>query len=362
MKIVFYPIIAGLGLLTAPVYAADYNCPGSYRAIQANGNCQNTSVNVKYKVVQNTREFVRVFYTAFSNYHSKDSYFYTFSKYSPAGNTWSENTWQAEVMQNLPKQCLESYQGANKTIVEKGACPEKPKNCTLPDGSVIEHGQKRMLYTESFSINCPAPVEVACDNGKLSNPGALYPSCRKIALPPKQVEHEPSKPVVTSKQCDFNGQKYAVGQTVTAFEQAVVSEGSTCKSEVRTCLQSGTFSGKNESASCYQVGSIDKPSIETCPEINIPFNCSTGTMSSPNQNRSASGTCISKAYKSYDCRDAVFDFTCTGSLKTIRRDCNCNSTRYEAFGSRECVLKTTGRFLYASYRYGFALCGYSARS
>jgi len=62
-----------------------------------------------------------------------------------------------------------------------------------------------------------------------------------------------------TQSCSFNGQTYASGQSVTAYQAASVAAGQTCQSEQRTCTN-GTLSGTYTAGSCTVT-----PALQTCP-------------------------------------------------------------------------------------------------
>lgn len=143
-----------------------------------------------------------------------------------------------------------SCQGSSRTCnngVLSGAgnyatCNTSGANSCLFNGQTVPHGGSVKAYQNSsvaYGQTCVSQDRI-CNNGDL-NGSYAYASCTQGS----------------AGSCLFNGQTYAHGQSVTAYQSSTVPYGQSCVSQQRTC-NNGTMSGS------YQYGSCNPNSAQAC--------------------------------------------------------------------------------------------------
>lgn len=116
---------------------------------------------------------------------------------------------------------------------------DAPASC-LVDGKTVAHGEIINTFASArvpFGASCVA-VPTSCDNGQLSSSN-MFTSC------------EADKPAV----CQFEGSQVLQGSApVVRYKSSLVSFGSSCESEQRSCGTSGIISGSFTEKSCTACG------------------------------------------------------------------------------------------------------------
>ncbi len=135
------------------------------------------------------------------------------------------------VCESEDRVCTNGELSGNYTF---GSCSVGQPNSCMFNGKTLAHGEKTKGYkTSSVTYgNVCQSEDRTCDNGTLSG-SFQYGSCN----------------VGQPSSCLFNGQTIAHGQSVVAYQNATVPDGSSCVSQNRTC-NNGTLSGGYTNASC----------------------------------------------------------------------------------------------------------------
>lgn len=131
-----------------------------------------------------------------------------------------------------------SYEYASCNIEQAAAC--------LFNGQTIAHGSSVIAFNTSsvnYGESCSSENRV-CNNGVLTGSNE-YASCE----------------INSASACLFNGQTISNGQTVVGYQYESAQEGSSCKSEVKTCLN-GTLTGSYQYTNCSVLNDDDSDESE----------------------------------------------------------------------------------------------------